>query len=141
MEGSTTTTEFYASDCSIKIDLDKDDSSGASGKDYKTASLCGQSSVLFVGDDDLTFYTGYRVDSIVARFQGSAPDAPFEYLSAQPKGNVSVTNIPNGVKMSYAGTFSLAKANADYRAVLHTLRWHNTAPAPTGGQRLIEVIA
>ncbi|MDW8231044.1 MAG: hypothetical protein RMJ33_14525, partial [Saprospiraceae bacterium] len=26
-------------------------------------------------------------------------------------------------------------------AVLHTLRWHNTAPAPTGGQRLIEVIA
>jgi gliding motility-associated-like protein len=143
VQGATTTTEFYASDCSIKIDLDKDNSSGAVGKDYKTASLCGQNTSLYLGDDDLAFHSGYRVDSVVARFQGGVPDAPFEYMSAQASSTVGVSTVSNGgVKMYYkGGTFSLGKANAGYRAALHTLRWHNTAAVPTPGQRIIEVIA
>ncbi|MDW8231045.1 MAG: hypothetical protein RMJ33_14530, partial [Saprospiraceae bacterium] len=140
--GAASTTEFLSSDCSVRLDLDADNSSGAEGKNYNAVPFCGGATSVFGADGDATYYSGYRTDSIRVRIAGGAPDAPFEYLSAMSVGAVSVSGQNTATLILRAnGNTLLTTENADYEAVLHTLRWHNTAPAPTGGQRLIEVIA
>lgn len=140
--GAASTTEFLSSDCSVRIDLDADNSSGATGKDYNALPFCGGAKTVFVADGDASYYSGYRTDSIRVRLVGSAVDAPFEYLSVISIGSVTVSgNNTERLILKSSGNALLTMVNADYEAVLHTLRWHNTAAVPTPGQRVIEVIA
>lgn len=137
IRGAATPNEFRASDCSVRLDLDGDDSSGSPGGDFQTPPFCGDSAIA-VADTDAVFYSGYRVDSMQVRLLPPAPDAPAEYLSA-PGGalvGVSGQNSP-GLTL-----YNLAEAkDSDFLDALRSVRWHNNASPATAGLRTVEVIA
>ncbi len=139
--GAATPNEFLASDCSIRLDLDADDSSGAMGSDFQAAPFCGEAAVA-IADTDLVFYSGYHVDSIQIRLLLPMPNAPLEYLSATATGSVAVAGSGGArLRLSAAHGTAVATANTDYEDALRAVRWHNDAPAPTPGPRTVEVIA
>lgn len=135
--GAATPNEFRASDCSVRLDLDGDDSAGLPGSDFQTTPFCGDSAIA-AADTDAVFYSGYRVDSMQVRLLPPLPDAPAEYLSA-PGGalvGVSGQNSP-GLTL-----YNLAEAkDSDFLDALRSVRWHNNASPATAGLRTVEVIA
>jgi gliding motility-associated-like protein len=140
--GACSPTEFLASDCSVRLDLDADDSSGAPDSNYLALPLCADSTLVAAADTDATFYSGYRVDSIGIHLLLPAPDAPLEYLAAQASGSVSVSGQGSGwLTLSVATGTAVAAANADYQAVLRSVQWHNDAAPFTAGGRTVEFIA
>lgn len=140
--GAASPTEFLASDCSVRLDLDADNSSGTPGGDYLAPPLCPGTALVAAADTDATFHSGYRVDSLHARLLPPAPDAPLEYLTAQASGSVGVAGQGTGwLTLSVAAGTALPAANADFQAVLRSLRWHNDAAPFTPGQRTVEVVA
>ncbi|GAB4494034.1 MAG: hypothetical protein OHK0019_19330 [Saprospiraceae bacterium] len=140
--GAATPNEFLASDCSIRLDLDADNSSGAPDSNYLALPLCPGSSLVAAADTDATFYSGYRVDSIRARLLSPAPDAPLEYLTAQAPGSVSVAGQGTSwLTLSATPNTALPVANADFQNALRSLQWHNDAMPFTPGPRTVEVVA
>ncbi|GAB4491248.1 MAG: hypothetical protein OHK0019_11190 [Saprospiraceae bacterium] len=140
--GACSPTEFLASDCTVRLDLDEDDSSGAPDSNYLALPLCPGSSLVAAADTDATFYSGYRVDSLRARLLPLAPDAPLEYLTAQASGSVSVAGQGTAwLTLSVAASAAVPTANADFQSVLRSLQWHNDAAPFTPGPRTVEVVA
>ena len=139
--GFTSPDEFNSYDCTVHLNLDADASSGAPFTDWQAPLLCVSGS-LMVADSDATYYSGFYTDSIRFRLLGPAPDAPLEYLSALPSGTISASGQGTGwlSLTSITGT-SAATTNADYQAVLRTVRWHDDANPPTPGSRTVQVIA
>lgn len=138
--GAAAAQEFIASDCSVRVDLDTDDSSGAAGSDFRSPPACSSQPVA-VCDSDAVFYSGYRLDSMRVRILAPA-DAPAEYLTAQiqPAYNLSGQGTPWLTVATTAGS-ALAANNTGLRAALQSVRWHDDASPRTPGQRTIEVIA
>lgn len=140
--GAATPNEFLASDCSIRLDLDADNSSGAPDSNYFALPFCPGSSLVAAADTDATFYSGYRVDSIRARLLSPAPDAPLEYLSAQASGSVSVSGQNTSwLTLSMTANTAVVAANADFQNALRSLQWHNDAMPFTPGPRTVEFVA
>lgn len=141
--GAASAAEFLASDCSVRLDLDADNSSGTpDSTDFQPLALCGDMTTLAVTDTDAVFYSGYRVDSLRARLLLPAPDAPQEYLSAQASGSVSVGGQGTAwITFTAINNTAVAVANNDYQTVLRSILWHNDAVPFTPGPRTVEVIA
>jgi gliding motility-associated-like protein len=141
MWGATTPTEFLASNCSLQLDLDADDSSGATGSDWQAPLLCTGSTVA-LADTDATWYSGYHTDSMRVRLLAPAPDQPQEYLSATGFGSVSVSGQGSGqLTLLSAGNTAVPVSNADFQTVLRSLAWHNDAAPKTPGPRTVELVA
>ncbi len=139
--GAASANEFLASDCTVKIDLDKDDSSGAFGSDFQAIPRCSKTEMA-ICDTDVFFYSGYTIDSLLVRILPPVSDVPFEYLSTQasPTINIIGQNTATLLFQPISGT-SITSANADFESVLRSIRWHNDAVLETPGPRNIEVIA
>ena len=141
MWGATTLSEFLASDCSVRLNLDPDTSSGAPPTDWQALPLCSAGS-LIVADTDATYYSGYHTDSIRIRLLAPAPDSPLEYLTATAFGSVGVSGQGTGwLRLVAASSTAVAVANTDYQTSLRSVLWHNDALLPAPGLRTVEVIA
>ena len=141
--GAASATEFLASDCSVRLDLDADNSSGTPDTtDFQSPALCGDMTTLAVTDTDAVFYSGYRVDSLRIRLLPPTPDAPQEYLTAQASGSVGVGGQGSAwITLTAMNNTAVATANIDYQTSLRSLLWHNDAVPITPGSRTVEVIA
>lgn len=141
MWGCTTANEYLASDCTLTLDLDSDDSSGAEGVDWDSPPLCF-GSVYAIADTDALWRSGYRTDSITLRFLSPPPDASFEYLSGAPAGGVSIAGSGSqSVTILRTANLSVPIANQDFQTALRSIEWHDDALTRTPGTRTIEVIA
>jgi len=138
--GAATPTEFRASDCSLHLDLDADDSSTATGSDYFAPPRCGPTPIA-VADTDAVLLSGYRLDSVGIRLMPPIPDGIAEYLTATPAGGEIAVLGQNTHHLRLQGTSATAAGEADYQAVIRTVRWHNAAAALTPGPRTVQVIA
>ncbi len=141
--GAASAAEFLASDCSVRLDLDLDDSSVTTDTtDFQAQPLCGNLNALNAVDTDAVFYSGYHVDSLRARLLPPLLDAPLEYLTAQTSGTVGVAGQGTPwVTFTTPSNTAVVTANADYQTALRSLRWHNDAVPITTGPRTIEVVA
>jgi len=136
--GAATANEFLASDCSVRLDLDEDDSSTAPGADYQAQPYCGGSDFVAVADTDAVFYAGYRVDSLHIRLLPSAPDGAAEYLLATVVPPLSIS----GQNSHWLTLHNLGGAKAlDFQTAIRSVRWQNTAAVVTPGPRTVEFIA
>ncbi|MEZ4917718.1 MAG: hypothetical protein R2792_01335 [Saprospiraceae bacterium] len=70
--GACTPREFLASDCSIAIDLDIDDSSGASGSDFISTDIFAVQMTPFQLPTWTRYYSGYFTDSLCIRLLAPA---------------------------------------------------------------------
>lgn len=141
MWGATTPSEFLASDCTLRLDLDADNSSGAPENDWQAPVLCA-GSVVSLADTDATWYSGYHTDSVRVRLLAPAPDAPLEYLSAVASGSVLVNGQGSGwLTLGGMANTAVPAANLDIQTVIRSLQWHNDALPVTPGIRTVEIIA
>jgi len=132
--GAATTNEFLASDCSVSLDLDKDNSSGAAGGDYML-SVCGNGPAFISDTSDAEVYSGYSLDSL--RFV-LIPAFPGEVLSA-------ALPLPSGISISGQGSANPVLHNngpaqyADFQSVLRTVTWQYTGAgnAPAGPRTVV----
>lgn len=141
MWGATTPSEFLASNCTLQLDLDSDNSSGATGSDWQAPVLC-TGNMVALADTDATWYSGYHTDSMRVRLLAPAPDLPQEYITATGFGSVSVSGLGGSwLSLISAANTAVPVSNTDFQTVLRTLVWHNDALPQTPGPRTVEVIA
>lgn len=92
----TTVQEFQASDCDFSLDLDSNNSSGATGTDYLDTLCVQTAAAVAVADVDVTLVSGYAVDSVtVAVTAVGSPDYS-ESLTA--------ATVPAGLSAAGSGT-------------------------------------
>ncbi len=135
--GAATPNEFLASDCSVRLDLDEDDSSTATGADYQAAPYCG--GFVAAADTDAVFYSGYRMDSLRIRLLAPAPDGVAEYLSMPAVG---ATLSLSGSNSHWLTLYNLGSAKSiDFESAIRSVRWQDDAAIITPGPRTVEFIA
>ena len=136
--GAATPNEYLASDCSVRLDLDYDDSSLAPGADFQAQPYCGGGTLIAVADTDAVFYSGYRVDSLRIRLLPPAPDGASEYLNASVTAPLGVS----GQNSHWLTLHNLGGAKAlDFQAAIRSVRWQNIAATVTPGLRTVEFVA
>ncbi|MCC6280304.1 MAG: hypothetical protein IT262_06885, partial [Saprospiraceae bacterium] len=133
--GSTTYNEFLTSDCSVRLNLDKNKSSGADSTDYQV-SICDSGPVFVSDTSDMELYSGYRIDSLRLQL---LPLMPGESLVA---GNTPATLTLTGQNSPHL-TFS-NPGNVlfhDFQFALQSVYWqYNGGGSPSPGQRTVEVV-
>ncbi|NLS94971.1 MAG: tandem-95 repeat protein, partial [Planctomycetaceae bacterium] len=118
------------------LDLDADDSSGATGADYAGTFVENAGPVRITGTDAIILDEGDTTLASLTVTMASTPDGTNEVLAA----NVAGTNI---VATYSAGVLSLvgeATVGA-YQYVLRTLTYDNLAERPTEGDRVLTFVA
>src|SRR5690606_741660 len=123
--------------CSNLIDLDCDDSSGATDSDYNADEIDCLDNETGITDIDI----GMQYDAIISEVRieitGTIPDAPCEIL-------VSTGNTPN-IDVSGDGSDMITLTNTgaakstDFKEALQLIRYQNNTESPTGGTRTVEV--
>lgn len=119
------------------LDLDANDSSGASAADFDTTHVEGGGAVLIVDSADavLADADSSNLSSLTVTITNLL-DGALETLSADTSGT--------GISASYlAGTLTLTGSDsvANYQQVLRTIRYDNTSPAPSPTTRVIQFVA
>lgn len=126
-----------ASDCDPYIDLDCNDSSGATDADYNASDYSCLSSGVEVADEDVRMTYDAYIATMEIRIAGSVPDAPDEILVS--------TGIVPGIDVSGSGTDLITLTNAggarstDFINALHLIRYQNQRIPVTPGLRTVEV--
>jgi len=133
--GSTTYNEYLTSDCSVRLDLDKDNSSGADSADYQVA-ICG-SGLVFVSDtSDMELYSGYRIDSLQLRL---IPLMPGEALVAGATPPTLTLAGQNSAHLTFSNPGNVLFH--DFLSALRSVYWQYTGGGnPPTGQRTVEVV-
>ena len=137
--GLTSPDEFIPSpSCEISLDLDGDDSSGATGADYDSEPYsCLTEDGLAVADEDLDLETGGTdIDFMTIDLVGGNANGPDEYLELLAANNITISG---------SGTDQLTLTNAggatvaDFRNAVLAIRYKNDGDPLIGGDRTIEV--
>ncbi|MEZ5032949.1 MAG: hypothetical protein R2787_16285, partial [Saprospiraceae bacterium] len=137
--GLTTLAEFDPiGGCEISLDLDGDDSSGATGADYDSEPYsCLTEDGLAVADEDLDLETGGTdIDFMTIDLVGGNANGPDEYLELLTANNITISG---------SGTDQLTLTNAggatvaDFRNAVLAIRYRNDGDPLIGGDRTIEV--
>ena len=129
--------EFAIPDCTPKIDLDCDDSSGASIADFNGDDYDCLSSGKAISDIDNLIQSDDFIDQMTIEIIGFVPDSPYEVLDYT--GNIS------GIDVSGEGTSMLILTNTatatsrDFMEALHFVFYQNLASPLTPGLRTIQV--
>lgn len=130
--GLSSPTDYLASDCTLQIDLDYNDNSGALVHDYDADTTCIPA--ISVVDSDVFVYSPNTIDSITVTISGGLFDGANEILTLGSGTNLTI----NG-----SGTNSVTLVNAggadyfNYQDALLAMQYQNTATIPTFGQRQI----
>ncbi len=129
--------EFAIPDCTPKIDLDCDDSSGASIADFNGDDFDCLSLGKAISDIDDLIQSDDFIDQMTIEIVGFMPDSPYEVLDYT--GNIS------GIDASGEGTTMLILTNTatatsrDFMEALHFVFYQNLASPLTPGLRTIQV--
>jgi gliding motility-associated-like protein len=119
------------------IDLDCNDSSGATGSDFNSSDVDCQSGGALIADDDIKLLYTSIISSMTISVEGFVPDAPYELLDIM--GSVPGINVAGaGTSMITLINIGTAKAS-DFKLALQSIVYKNVAPYPTAGLRTIEV--
>ena len=126
------------SDCTVSIDLDLDDSSGATGKyDYGDTSVCRYDSINLTDIDAEVFAKTY-IDSMQVFFADMPPDGADEYLE---------TNNPGGLGIHWYNprfVTLINNTNDDFVPMdiaAKSMIYRNVSAMPTLGERRIAFVA
>ena len=123
--------------CGDHLDLDCDDSSGATEADFNTDEFDCLSNPVLIADNDIGMLYDAIISEMTIQITGTIPDTPFEILNST--GNV--TNID----VTGSGTDMITLTNAggakstDFKDALRLIVYNNTALLPTAGLRTVEV--
>ncbi|MBL0008213.1 MAG: gliding motility-associated C-terminal domain-containing protein [Saprospiraceae bacterium] len=123
--------------CDNTLDLDCNDSSGATGANYNSFAVTCLMRQATVADEDVRMFYDAIISTMTIRVTGFVPDGLNEVID--------ITGSIPGIDVSGQGTDILTLSNAggakstDFIDALHLVRYMNTALNPTGGERTIEV--
>ena len=134
--GAATINEFISSDCSLSLDLDVDNNSGALGKAYKT-TLCATAQGK-IADVDVKISSQKVLDSVVVRLVSGVLDIGKEgLLIPNPSSdlNIQISNDQQSIKL-YSKPSSL---NIHFEAALQKIRYQNSSIVPSAGARIVQV--
>ena len=129
---------ILSKDCIITVDLDLDNSSEATGKlDFADTAGCRFDSI-YLADIDPEVFSKTYIDSMQIFFAGAVPDGANEYLE--------VSN-PGGLQLQWRNPRFLTvinNTNDDFlpmEVVVRSIKYRNTSPVPTFGERKIAFVA
>ncbi|MCC6282995.1 MAG: hypothetical protein IT262_20480, partial [Saprospiraceae bacterium] len=132
--GSTTYNEYLTSDCSVRLDLDTNNSSGADSADYQV-TVCGSGPVFISDTSDMELYSGYRIDSLQLRL---IPLMPGEALVAGATPSTLTLTGQNSSSLTFINPGNVIFS--DFQSALRTVYWQYTGGGnPATGQRTVEV--
>ncbi len=135
--GSASPTEFIASDCTPHLDLDTDNSSLQTGKDFRAKQSCAGKSMK-IADADATLVSGFKIDSVRVDLLPLVPDLGAENLTGSGQPGISING--NGThNLLFVNDLGAAK-DSDFAQVLQKIQWQNSAAPPTPGTRKVQVI-
>jgi gliding motility-associated-like protein len=123
--------------CDGTLDLDCNDSSGATGADYNSQEVTCLSDGVGIADDDIRMIYDDFFSEMTIRINGFIPDGIYEVLD--------ITGTVPGIDVSGDGTQLITLSNAggakstDFKEALRLILYQNNAPSPTGGERTVEV--
>ncbi|MDZ4748490.1 MAG: hypothetical protein SH808_08385, partial [Saprospiraceae bacterium] len=124
-------------DCDNTLDLDCNDSSGATDADFNSTEVSCTMRQATVADEDVRMFYDDIIAEMTIRITGFVPDGLSEIID--------ITGSIPGIGVSGQGTDVLTLSNAggakstDFIDALHLVRYMNTAFNPTAGLRTIEV--
>ncbi|QKG80546.1 cadherin domain-containing protein [Tenuifilum thalassicum] len=120
------------------IDLDKDNSSGATGNDFKTTYTEGDGKITFVDSDaEITDADGTTISEAIITLTNKI-DGTFEDIEVPfslPSGILRDFSILTPGKIRFYGDASFA----DYMTAISSLTYRNYSEDPTPGDRTIEI--
>ncbi|MEP6647999.1 MAG: hypothetical protein ABJC12_12995, partial [Saprospiraceae bacterium] len=111
--------------CNVAIDLDCDDSSGATDADYNSHDYDCLSNGVKISDNDIGMLYDAIISSMTIQITGFVPDAPNEILM--------MTGSVAGINVSGSGTDMITLTNAggakstDFKDALRLIVYKNTA--------------
>jgi gliding motility-associated-like protein len=129
--------EFLSPVCQVYLDLDCDDSSGASNADYNASPFDCLSGPVWISDEDIKILIDNVITVMTVQLIPPTPDNTSEIL-------VMTGNVP-GINVAGLGSGSVTLTNAgdakmeDFKQALRLLQYDNTSANPTPGLRTVEV--
>ncbi|HJW30992.1 MAG TPA: hypothetical protein VJ508_17300, partial [Saprospiraceae bacterium] len=123
--------------CLVTLDLDCDDSSGATNADYNSPDYDCLSPGVGVADEDIKILYDAIISSMTITVAGNVPDAPNEILI--------MTGSVAGITAAGLGTGTVTLTNAggakstDFKDALRLILYQNTAEPLTPGPRTVQV--
>ncbi len=133
--GSTTYNEYLSSDCSVRLDLDKNNSSGADSANYQVA-ICGSGPVFVSDTSDMELYSGYRIDSLRLKLMPLMPGEALVAGATPATLTLTGQNSPNLIFINPGNVIF-----SDFQSALRSVYWQYTGGgSPIPGQRTVEVI-
>src|SRR6188768_1810349 len=124
-------------DCSLILDLDCDDSSGATDADYNSPDYDCLSPGVGIADEDIKMLYDAIISTMTIQIVGNVPDAPNEILN--------MTGSVAGINATGLGTDMVTLSNAggakstDFKDALRLIVYQNTAEPLTPGPRTVQV--
>lgn len=127
--GAASPDECVIPTCSVLVDLDQNNSSGATKFDFRADTAC--ITPISISDADVEVFAVETIDSITLILSG-IKDIGEEYLEAVGVASVSVTdNNTTALTLVNNGGAS----PADFATVIQQIAYHNDAANPTSGER------
>lgn len=134
--GLSSPDDYLASDCTLQIDLDYNDNSGALIHDFNADTACV--ATLNVVDNDVFVYAPNTIDSITITISNGVLDGGNERLILNSAINLTIT----GSGTDYLTLIKNGTADYfDYQNALLALVYQNTTVIPSFGQRQISFVA
>ena len=137
----TTQSQFLPSEpCTLLLDLDCNDSSGADGADFNSPVFtCLTPSGVPIGDDDIVIFGDALMDQMTVTISPAfMPDGADEILDVNmPTPGLDVTGFGSST-LTFTNSSGTATFN-DFIDALHATVYINTSPQFTPGIRSIEV--
>jgi gliding motility-associated-like protein len=129
--------EYSPLNCSIYLDLDCNDSSGATESDYNSPDYTCLSDDVGIADEDIRMFFDAIVTSMTVKVAGNVPDAPDEILEMTGSvPNIDVTGT--GTDMVTLTNGGGAKST-DFKDALRLIVYKDLASPLTAGPRTVEV--
>ena len=125
------------SDCDNTLDLDCNDSSGATQADYNSPDFDCLSGGVGIADEDIRMTYDSYIATMDIHVTGFVPDAPYEVL-------ISSGGVPN-IDVAGSGTDMITLTNTggakstDFKTALRSILYRNNAIPLTPGPRTVEV--
>ncbi len=118
----------------ISLDLDDDNSSGATGADFNTTLECETFSAP-ITDIDIAISSDEIIDSVVVQITSGIHDVNNEVLQSNISNNIDVVNTSTTI----IGTNNGSATIADFETFLSSLSYLNSSDPITDGIRLVTV--
>lgn len=123
--------------CEVYIDLDCNDSSGATEADFNSPDFDCLSNLVPIADEDIKILIDDVITTMTIKLIDPLPDDPNEFLL--------FNGIVSGISVSGSGTTMITLTNTgggkieDFKDALHAIFYNNTTAYPTEGLRIVEV--